>query len=114
MLAQDLATGYGKVDAPAPRWVGAAGQPVRRRAGRERGHLELRPSQRPGRGDPPELGALWTIEHGPKGGDELNLPGPGLDFGWPEVSYGVNYTARRWRRMTSAQDIEEPVYFWIW
>ena len=36
-------------------------------------------------------GALWTIEHGPLGGDELQAPGAGLNYGWPEVSYGLNY-----------------------
>ncbi len=39
----------------------------------------------------PATGELWTIEHGPRGGDELNLDKPGLNFGWPLVSYGVNY-----------------------
>jgi glucose/arabinose dehydrogenase len=39
----------------------------------------------------PETGALWTIEHGPRGGDELNIPAPGRNYGWPVISHGVNY-----------------------
>lgn len=39
----------------------------------------------------PETGKLWTIEHGPRGGDEINIPQPGLNYGWPVVSHGVNY-----------------------
>lgn len=58
-------------------------------------------------------GGLWTLEHGPRGGDELNQSAPGANFGWPVVSYGENYdgspvgdgTARR-------ADMVEPVYFW--
>lgn len=40
----------------------------------------------------PETGVLWEIEHGPRGGDELNIPEPGANYGWPEVSFGVNYS----------------------
>ena len=39
----------------------------------------------------PETGELWTSEHGPRGGDEINQPQPGRNYGWPVVSYGVNY-----------------------
>lgn len=39
----------------------------------------------------PETGALWEVEHGPKGGDEINIPEPGKNYGWPIVSHGVNY-----------------------
>jgi glucose/arabinose dehydrogenase len=39
----------------------------------------------------PSTGQLWTHEHGPQGGDEINLPAPGVNYGWPVISYGVNY-----------------------
>ncbi len=39
----------------------------------------------------PETGTLWEVEHGPKGGDELNIIEPGVNYGWPVVSIGVNY-----------------------
>ena len=40
----------------------------------------------------PESGKLWTIEHGPRGGDEINIPAPGANYGWPVVSHGINYS----------------------
>ncbi len=58
-------------------------------------------------------GALWTIEHGPKGGDELNLPEPGGNYGWPVVTYGENYNGSPvGDGIASAPDFIEPVYFW--
>lgn len=61
----------------------------------------------------PETGKLWTIEHGPAGGDELNIPKPGANYGWPVVSHGVNYdgtpvgTGRK-----SAPGMEPPLATW--
>jgi aldose sugar dehydrogenase len=40
----------------------------------------------------PQTGALWTHEHGPRGGDEINLPQPGRNYGWPIVTHGINYS----------------------
>ncbi len=61
----------------------------------------------------PNAGDLWTIEHGPRGGDELNRPGAGLNYGWPVVSYGVNYNGSDVGEGTaSAPGFVEPVYYW--
>lgn len=58
-------------------------------------------------------GRLWTIEHGPRGGDELNTPEPGKNYGWPVVSYGVNYDGSAvGDGIAHAEGMEEPVYFW--
>jgi glucose/arabinose dehydrogenase len=58
-------------------------------------------------------GQLWTIEHGPAGGDELNRPEPGLNYGWPVVSYGETYDgAPIGSGEASAEGFEQPVYFW--
>lgn len=58
-------------------------------------------------------GALWTVEHGPAGGDELNRPEAGANYGWPEVSYGVNYGGSDvGTGLASAPGFEEPVYYW--
>jgi glucose/arabinose dehydrogenase len=43
----------------------------------------------------PETGELWAIDHGPQGGDEVNIIRPGKDYGWPDVSYGTQYDARQ-------------------
>lgn len=58
-------------------------------------------------------GKLWTIEHGPKGGDELNHPEAGKNYGWPVISYGVNYDGTPVNEGITAQDgMEQPVYYW--
>jgi glucose/arabinose dehydrogenase len=61
----------------------------------------------------PETGKLWEIEHGPKGGDEVNIPEAGKNYGWPVVSHGVNYdgtpvgTGKK-----DAPGMEDPIYTW--
>ena len=58
-------------------------------------------------------GALWTIEHGPKGGDELNRPEAGRNYGWPRVTYGVEYSdAQVGEGITQLEGTEQPVYYW--
>jgi glucose/arabinose dehydrogenase len=58
-------------------------------------------------------GRLWTVEHGPRGGDELNLIEPGANYGWPLVSYGENYSGRPvGEGIARAEGFAEPVYYW--
>ncbi|PRY95388.1 glucose/arabinose dehydrogenase [Hasllibacter halocynthiae] len=58
-------------------------------------------------------GTLWTIEHGPAGGDELNRPEAGLNYGWPVVSYGEQYGGDPvGSGEASGEGFEQPVYFW--
>ncbi|TRW99629.1 PQQ-dependent sugar dehydrogenase [Paracoccus sp. M683] len=58
-------------------------------------------------------GALWTVEHGPQGGDELNRPEQGKNYGWPVISYGQNYSGDPLAEGLTAQDgMEQPVYYW--
>ncbi|WP_252733410.1 PQQ-dependent sugar dehydrogenase [Paracoccus marinaquae] len=58
-------------------------------------------------------GALWTIEHGPRGGDELNRPEAGKNYGWPLVTYGTNYDGTPvGDGLTQMEGIEQPVYYW--
>jgi aldose sugar dehydrogenase len=61
----------------------------------------------------PETGALWTNEHGPRGGDEINLPQAGRNYGWPVVSYGVNYDGTSvGMGKQRAEVMEDPLYHW--
>lgn len=55
---------------------------------------------------------LWEIEHGPRGGDELNLIEPGKNYGWPVISYGVEYSGAKIGEGTQKAGMEQPIYFW--
>lgn len=60
-----------------------------------------------------DKGRLWTVEHGPRGGDELNLPEAGKNYGWPEVTYGVEYSGSPvGKGVTQMAKTEQPVYYW--
>lgn len=60
----------------------------------------------------PETGEIWESEHGPKGGDELNLIRPGLNYGWPVISYGINYNGTVLTKLTEKEGMEQPLYYW--
>jgi len=57
-------------------------------------------------------GRLWEVEHGPRGGDELNLIEPGKNYGWPLVSYGVNYDGVPIPSPDTRPDLQKPVIYW--
>jgi aldose sugar dehydrogenase len=62
----------------------------------------------------PETGRVWFHEHGPRGGDEINIPEPGKNYGWPLVSYGVEYSGAPVNEGESqAAGIEDPIYYWV-
>jgi aldose sugar dehydrogenase len=60
----------------------------------------------------PETGQLWTVEHGARGGDELNHPEAGKNYGWPVITYGVDYSGLKIGEGTAKEGMEQPVYFW--
>lgn len=60
----------------------------------------------------PESGALWTVEHGARGGDELNHPEAGKNYGWPVITYGRDYSGLPIGEGTARDGMEQPVYFW--
>ncbi|MGL6289778.1 MAG: PQQ-dependent sugar dehydrogenase [Silanimonas sp.] len=63
----------------------------------------------------PVTGQLWMNEHGPKGGDELNRVGKGLNYGWPTITYGIGYDDRPIPEATgtSAAGLEQPQHYWV-
>jgi len=60
----------------------------------------------------PLTGELWVSEHGPRGGDELNLIKPGLNYGWPVISYGINYDGTILTHISEKEGMEQPVFQW--
>jgi glucose/arabinose dehydrogenase len=62
----------------------------------------------------PQTGKLWTHEHGPQGGDEVNVIKPGANYGWPIVTYGANYgSGTKIGEGTSKPGIEAPLHYWV-
>lgn len=60
----------------------------------------------------PITGELWETEHGPKGGDEINLIKPGKNYGWPVISYGINYDGTILTELTEKEGLEQPISYW--
>jgi glucose/arabinose dehydrogenase len=60
----------------------------------------------------PQTDQLWTLEHGAMGGDELNHPQPGRNYGWPVITYGVDYSGAKIGEGVAKEGMEQPVYFW--
>lgn len=60
----------------------------------------------------PETDQLWEAEHGPKGGDEINLILPGRNYGWPVITYGINYNDTIITDIVRKEGMEQPVWYW--
>jgi aldose sugar dehydrogenase len=110
--AQRLDSHFGKTLRIRPDGSIPADNPFRGRAGAlpeiwSYGHRNIQAATL----DP--QGRLWTIEHGPRGGDELNLVERGKNYGWPEVTYGEDYSGRPMGEgITRRPDVQQPVYYW--
>lgn len=109
-LAQDVSTHLGKVIRIDPMGGPAPGNPDIP-GGRPEiwsyGHRNMQ-----GAALGPD-GALWTVEHGPRGGDELNRPEAGMNYGWPVITYGEEYSGRPvGDGRTAAEGMAQPLYYW--
>ena len=60
----------------------------------------------------PETGKLWTVEHGARGGDEINVPEAGKNYGWPVITYGRDYSYAKIGEGTHKPGMEQPIYYW--
>jgi glucose/arabinose dehydrogenase len=60
----------------------------------------------------PQTGQLWTAEHGARGGDEVNTPKAGLNYGWPVITYGIDYSGARIGEGTAKPGMEQPLFYW--
>jgi glucose/arabinose dehydrogenase len=110
--AQSLTAGMGKImrintDGSIPRNNPFVGRNDAQPAIWSYGHRNLQ-----GAALHPQTGQLWTVEHGPRGGDELNHPEAGKNYGWPVIGYGLNYVGSRAHESTTKEGMEQPVYYW--
>jgi glucose/arabinose dehydrogenase len=112
-LAQDLTTDLGKVIHVKPDGSPAPGNPfIGSATARPEiwsyGHRNVQ-----GAAVHPDTGKLWTIEHGPRGGDEINVPLPGKNYGWPIICYCIDYPGGPiGEGITAKAGLEQPVYYW--
>jgi aldose sugar dehydrogenase len=109
--AQDLSTTIGKIVRINPDGSVPRDNPFVGRSGAlpeiwSYGHRNVQAAALDARGE------LWTVEHGARGGDELNNPQPGKNYGWPVITYGVDYSGARIGFGTSHPGMEQPVYYW--
>ncbi|MCE2900858.1 MAG: PQQ-dependent sugar dehydrogenase [Gemmatimonas sp.] len=110
--AQDLAMGQGKImriatDGSVPADNPFAGRNDARAEIWSYGHRNVQAAALH-----PETGQLWTVEHGARGGDELNHPERGKNYGWPVITYGVDYSGATIGEGTAKAGMEQPVYYW--
>ncbi|MEM6629708.1 MAG: PQQ-dependent sugar dehydrogenase [Bacteroidota bacterium] len=61
----------------------------------------------------PITGEIWDNEHGPRGGDEINQVQKGLNYGWPVISYGINYDGTTFTTLTEKEGMEQPIHYWV-
>ena len=60
----------------------------------------------------PQTGKIWTHEHGPQGGDEINILKKGANYGWPVITYGINYNGTSITDITEKEGMEQPLHYW--
>jgi aldose sugar dehydrogenase len=109
---QDLTAGQGKVLRMKPDGSAPADNPFVDRKGAvpqiwSYGHRNAQAAALH-----PDTGQLWTVEHGAYGGDELNHPEKGKNYGWPIITYGVDYDGSKIGEGTTREGMEQPVYYW--
>jgi glucose/arabinose dehydrogenase len=110
--AQDLSSGLGKIVRINPDGSVPKDNPFVGRAGARPeiwsyGHRNVQSAALD-----PQSGRLWTVEHGARGGDELNHPEAGKNYGWPVITYGVDYSGAKIGEGTAKPGMEQPAYYW--
>ena len=111
--AQNLGNHLGKLIRIAPDGSVPSGNPFAGRADAKPeiwsyGHRNVQAlAINPASGDP------WEIEHGPRGGDELNLIGKGKNYGWPVIGYGIDYSGAKIHDATAKDGMEQPLKYWV-
>lgn len=108
--AQDPSTGIGKVIRIDTDGKAAAGNPGP--DGWDKRNWSIGHRNIQGATLHPETGELWTAEHGARGGDEVNNPQAGKNYGWPVITYGIDYSGAKIGVGTHKEGMEQPVHYW--
>ena len=108
--AQNPGNHLGKVLRISPEGKAAAGNP--RKEGWQPEIWSIGHRNVQGAALHPETGQLWTAEHGARGGDEINTPKAGLNYGWPVITYGIDYSGAKIGEGTSKPGMEQPKFYW--
>jgi len=111
--AQDLALGQGKLFRLNDDGTPASGLPFADRPGTHPGTFSYGHRNIQGMALHPTSGLLWTHEHGPRGGDEINIARSGRNYGWPVITFGINYTGTTiGDGLTEKPGMEQPLFQW--
>jgi glucose/arabinose dehydrogenase len=111
-LAQDLSTHIGKVVRINPDGAAPADNPFIGRANARSENWSYGHRNIQGADLHPGTGALWIVEHGPQGGDEINIAQAGRNYGWPIIGYGEDYDGSAMHEASVREGMEQPVYYW--
>jgi aldose sugar dehydrogenase len=111
--AQELSNHYGKIVRITNEGAPPADNPFIGRSGAKTeiwsyGHRNIQSAA-----IHPESGKLWIVEHGPRGGDEINVPLAGKNYGWPVIGYGIDYSGAKLHDTTAKAGMEQPIYYWV-
>ena len=111
--AQDLARGQGKLFKLNDDGTPVAGLPFADRPNAHPGVFSYGHRNIQGMALHPTTGLVWTHEHGPRGGDEINVPRAGLNYGWPVITYGINYNGTTiGDGLKEKEGMEQPLHQW--
>jgi aldose sugar dehydrogenase len=111
--AQNLANHLGKIVRIRPDGSTPPDNPFVKRAGAKPEIWSYGHRNSQGAAIHPQSGKLWMHEHGPRGGDEINIAIAGRNYGWPVIGYGIDYSGARIHSGTSREGMEQPVKYWV-
>ena len=111
--AQNLGNHLGKLIRITPDGAAPADNPFVGRAGAKPEIWSYGHRNEQGLAINPASGDLWEIEHGPRGGDEVNIIGKGKNYGWPVIGYGIDYSGARIHESTAKDGMEQPIKYWV-
>jgi glucose/arabinose dehydrogenase len=111
--AQNLGNHIGKLIRIAPDGAAPADNPFVGRDGAKPEIWSFGHRNGQGLAIDPSTGDLWESEHGPRGGDEINIIGKGKNYGWPVIGYGLDYSGARIHEAAAKDGMEQPLKYWV-